>query len=81
MKSDKNNISEMKLQAEDITCISCAEDMEKILQETEGILEASVNYSDDSINVRYDSDIINRKQVYLAVRKLGTIRKIISEMK
>jgi Cu+-exporting ATPase len=81
MKSDKNNISEMKLQAEDITCISCAEDMEKILQETEGILEASVNYSDDSINVRYDSDIINRKQVYLAVRKLGTIRKIISELK
>jgi Cu+-exporting ATPase len=81
MKSDKNNISEMKLQAEDITCISCAEDMEKILQETEGILEASVNYSDDSIYVRYDSDIINRKQVYLAVRKLGTIRKIISELK
>ena len=81
MKSDKENISEMKLQAEDITCISCAEDMEKILQETEGILEASVNYSDDSIYVRYDSDIINRKQVYLAVRKLGTIRKIISESK
>ncbi len=81
MKSDKNNISEMKLQAEDITCISCAEDMEKILQEIEGILEASVNYSDDSIYVRYDSDIINRKQVYLAVRKLGTIRKIISELK
>ncbi len=81
MKSDKNNISEMKLQAEDITCISCAEDMEKILQETEGILESSVNYSDDSIYVRYDSDIINRKQVYLAVRKLGTIRKIISELK
>ena len=81
MKSDKNNISEMKLQAEDITCISCAEDIEKILQETEGILEASVNYSDDSIYVRYDSDIINRKQVYLAVRKLGTIRKIISESK
>ncbi len=81
MKSDKNNISEMKLQAEDIICISCAEDMEKILQETEGILEASVNYSDDSIYVRYDSDIINRKQVYLAVRKLGTIRKIISELK
>jgi Cu+-exporting ATPase len=72
-------IKEMKLQAEDITCISCAEDMEKILQETEGILEASVNYSDDYIYIRYDSDVINRKQVYFAARQLGTIRKIISE--
>ena len=81
MKSDKNNISEMKLQAEDITCISCAEDMEKILEETEGILEASVNYSDDYIYIRYDSDIINRKQVYFAARKFGTILEIISESK
>ena len=73
------SIKEMKLQAEDITCTSCAEDMEKILQETDGILEASVNYSDDYIYIRYDSDIINRKQVYSAARKLGPIRKIISE--
>lgn len=80
MKSDKENIREMKLQAEDITCISCAEDMEKILQETDGILEASVNYSDDCIYIRYDADIINRKQVYFATRKFGAIRKIVSEL-
>lgn len=70
---------EMKLLADDITCTSCAEDMEKILRETEGIVEASVNYNEDTISIRYDPRIIDRKAVYIAVRKLGTVRKILSE--
>jgi len=70
---------DMKLLADDITCISCAEDMEKILRETEGIVNATVNYNEDMISVRYDPEIIDRKKVYRAVRKLGTIKKILSE--
>ena len=70
---------EMKLLADDITCTSCAGDMEIILRETAGIVDAAVNYRDDTISVRYDPEIIERKKVYLAVRKLGTIKKILSE--
>lgn len=69
----------MKLLADDITCTSCAEDMELILRETEGIVDAAVNYNEDTISVRYDPEIIDRKKVYLAVRKLGPIKKILSE--
>lgn len=79
LTADKKKIEEMKLQAEDITCMSCAGDIEKILQETEGILEASVNYAEDCIHIRYDADSMNRRQAYMAVRKLVPIRKIISE--
>ena len=69
----------MKLLAGDVTCQSCAEDMEKILRETEGIVDAAVNYNEDTISVRYDPGITDRKKVYLAVRRLGAIKKIISE--
>ena len=69
----------MKLLADDITCTSCAGDMEMILRETEGIVDAVVNYKEDTIFVRYDPEIIDRKKVYLTVRKLGTIKKIVSE--
>jgi copper chaperone CopZ len=70
---------EMKLLADDITCTSCAGDMEMILRETEGIVDAAVNYNEDTISVRYDPEIIARKKVYFAVRKLGTVKKILSE--
>jgi copper chaperone CopZ len=70
---------EMILLADDITCTSCAEDMEQILRGTEGITDASVNYNEDTISIRYDPEVIDRKQVYIAARKLGSIRKIISE--
>lgn len=72
-------MKEMKLKTEEIVCAGCADDMEKILRETEGILNAVVNYPDEIICIRYDPDIVDRKKVYLAVRRLCKICKIIAE--
>lgn len=72
-------MKEMKLKAEVIVCAGCADDMEKILRETEGILDASVDYPDEVIYIKYDPVLIDRKKVYLAARKLCKIRKVISE--
>lgn len=69
----------MKLKAEGIICTGCACDIEKLLRETDGILDASVNHKDDIIHIKYDQDVIDRKQVYLAARRLCGISKIISE--
>ncbi|GBD96483.1 MAG TPA: heavy-metal-associated domain-containing protein [Nitrospirae bacterium] len=74
-----NNIKEMKLKAEGISCSGCVEDMEKILRDTEGILSASVNYAEGLITIRYDAEIIDRKQVFLTARKLVAKLNIISE--
>ncbi len=74
-----DNLREMRLQADAIVCISCAEDMEKILKDKEGIVDASVSYKDDSVVVKYDPGIIDRKEVYTAVRKLTFPLKIVSE--
>jgi len=74
-----NNIKEMKLKTEGIVCSGCAEDMERILRETEGILDASVNYKDEIIHIKYDPELIDKGKAYMAVRKLCNISKIISE--
>ncbi|UCH44382.1 MAG: heavy-metal-associated domain-containing protein [Nitrospiraceae bacterium] len=75
----EKNLKEMRLKAEGIVCTGCAEDMENILLDKEGIEEATVSFIDDFIEVKYDADVIDRKNVFLAVRKLGFPVKIISE--
>ena len=53
--------------------------METILLDRDGIEDASVSFIDDNIKVIYDPDIIDRKHVYMAVRRLGFPVKIVSE--
>jgi len=73
------NLKEMNLKADGIVCTGCAKDMEDLLLDKEGIEDASVSFIDDIIQVRYNPDIIDRKHVYMAVRRLGFPVKIISE--
>jgi len=75
----KKDIKEMKLKVEGIVCTGCAEDMKKILSETDGVLDASVNYADEIILIKYDPELIDRKKIYFAVRKLVNASEIISE--
>jgi Cu+-exporting ATPase len=73
------NTREMLLQAEGITCLSCAGDMEVLLREREGVREASVNFSSEIISVRYDPLLLDRKAVFSAVRGLGYKVRILEE--
>lgn len=69
----------MKLKADGITCAGCATDMENVLRNTEGILDASVNFSSEIIDVGYNPAVLNKKQVFAAISRLGYKVKIISE--
>ncbi len=73
------NTREMVLKAEDITCSGCAGDMEKILREREGVMEASVDYAKGIIRVKYDPLLLDRKAVFSAVRGLGYKVRILEE--
>jgi copper chaperone CopZ len=72
-------IKEIKLKAEDIPCTACAEDMEIILRNQEGILEAKVDYGEEIIHIKYDPEVIERTEVIHSARRIGNISKIISE--
>jgi copper chaperone CopZ len=68
----------IKLKAEDIICAGCAEDMQTVLRNTAGIISADVNFSDGTVNIRYDPDTIDEKQVFIKVNNLGFKSKILS---
>ena len=53
--------------------------MERILLEKEGIINASVNYAEETVSVSYNPQKLDRKEVFFAVRKLGYKIKIIGE--
>lgn len=69
----------MVLRAEDITCPGCAGDMEVILRQREGVIEASVDFAKGIIRVRYDPQLLDRKTVFSAVRRLGYRVRILEE--
>ena len=77
----EENAREMTFQAEAITCSGCAGDMENILRETEGIIDASVDFTEEIIWIRYDPQKLDRKKVFFSVRRLGYRIRIISEDK
>lgn len=74
-----DNVKEMKLELEGITCTGCAMDMETLLREKDGILDVSVSFVSSIVNIRYDSGVIDRKKLFTEVRKLGVKTKIVSE--
>ena len=61
----------MRFKAHGLTCRECASDMETILTEKDGITRASVDYDTDIIDVSFDPEHMDKKDVFLAVRKLG----------
>jgi copper chaperone CopZ len=73
------HMREMNLKVDGIICAGCAEDMKKILTETDGVIDATVNYTEETIHIKYDPEIIDRKKVYFRVRKLINSSAIISE--
>ena len=73
------NALEVTFQAEDITCSGCAGDMENILRETEGIIDASVDFAEETVWIKYDPQQLDRKRVFFAVRRLGYKIRVISE--
>jgi len=54
-----------------ITCAGCATDIETVLRNTEGVVNAAVDYSTCEIAVGYTPDEINEQQVVCVLKKLG----------
>ncbi len=72
-------IKEIKLKVDDIVCTGCAEDMETLLRDQDGILEANVSFANDTIELKYDAEEIERAAVIQAARRIANISEVIWE--
>jgi copper chaperone CopZ len=69
----------LRLQAEGIMCTGCVEDMQTVLRNTEGINDAKVSFSDGTIEVKFDPEVIDARKVFLKVNSLGFKTKVLEE--
>lgn len=75
----ESNRKKVKFQLEGITCTGCAEDMENILRDKDGVLEVSVNYAEGTVHIEYEPGVTDERSLFEAVRNLGFKTKIIPE--
>lgn len=62
---------QLNLQLEGITCTGCAMDMENVLQDMDGVLEAVVRYAEGAIFIRFDPEEVDRKSLLSKVASFG----------
>ncbi|MEK6582768.1 MAG: heavy metal-associated domain-containing protein [Nitrospirota bacterium] len=64
-------LKQVNIQVEGISCTGCATDIETILRNTDGILDAKVIYATGMIKIEYDPSEIKTDQIFSIVKKIG----------
>jgi copper chaperone CopZ len=72
------NLQRLVIELVEIPCAGCAMDVENILLDTDGVDEAEVKYADGLVTIDYCPDIINEKELFIKVRKLGLKARVVS---
>jgi len=71
VKTSKDGFCEINLIIEGIHCSACVWLNEKVLHKTEGIIEASINYSNNKAKVVWDDDVITLSRIIQTIRSIG----------
>ena len=69
--TDKDGFSEVSLIIDGIHCSACVWLNEKVLHRTEGIIEASINYTNHKAKVIWDPSIIKLSEIIQKIQSIG----------
>jgi Cu+-exporting ATPase len=71
IKTNSDGLSEISLIIEGIHCSACVWLNEKVLHQTDGIIEATINYSNNKAKVVWDEEEIKLSQIIEKIRSIG----------
>ena len=71
IKTSKDGFSEINLIIEGIHCSACVWLNEKVLHQSDGIVEATINYSNNKAKVVWDGDEIKLSKIIETIRAIG----------
>ncbi len=71
IKTNSDGLSEISLIIEGIHCSACVWLNEKVLHQTDGIIEATINYSNNKAKVVWDPEEIKLSQIIEKIRSIG----------
>lgn len=71
VKIRPDDTNEINLIIEGIHCSACVWLNEKVLHKTDGIIEATINYTNNKAKVIWDNEVINLSQIIQTIRSIG----------
>ena len=71
IRTDEDGLCEISLIIEGIHCSACVWLNEKVLHKTDGVIEASINYSNNKAKVVWDPDVVKLSQIIETIRSIG----------
>jgi Cu+-exporting ATPase len=71
IRTTEDGFSKIDLIIEGIHCAACVWLNEKILDETKGVLEASINFTNNKAKIIWDEDVISLSQIIDRIRSIG----------
>ena len=54
-----------------MSCASCVKKVETVLNKTEGVTEANVNFASEKVTIEYDNEIISMDELGNALKSMG----------
>jgi copper chaperone CopZ len=54
-----------------MSCASCVRKIETVLNKTEGVIEASVNFATEKLTIEYDNSRIDLKKIEEIIKSIG----------
>jgi Cu+-exporting ATPase len=71
IKTDKDGFSRVDLVIEGIHCAACVWLNEKVINQTEGVLEANINFSNNKAKIVWDEDVVKLSTIIDKIRSVG----------
>lgn len=71
IKVDEDGLYEIHLIIEGIHCSACVWLNEKVLHKTEGVLEASINYTNNKAKIVWDPEVVQLSKLIETIRSIG----------
>jgi len=71
IKTDDEGLNQINLIIEGIHCSACVWLNEKVLHKTDGIIEASINYTNNKAKVVWDPEVIKLSRIIETIRSIG----------
>lgn len=75
----QNDVKKIFLAAEGIVCSGCAEDMEKVMQGMDGILDVAVSYAKGTIAITFEPAEITESEILATVKRFGLKVRTVAE--
>ena len=71
IKTNEDGLSEIHLIIEGIHCSACVWLNEKVLHKTDGVIEASINYTNNKAKVVWDQEEVKLSKIIETIRSIG----------